>query len=147
MKTVLIAFTILVSASFAHANEYSLKEICKNDPKEKRAFAEDLRDQIVEKTKDIKEQDATAAKLFNDSDMYDWLLLTYPTYLPRYLFDAGAKECANMHLDYLDEDSDKKSVKKFDAWKQCLMVSYKNSLPPMAEALIKCYAGTPSVAK
>lgn len=147
MKTILIALAVLTFASFAQANEYSLKEICKKDPKEKKAFAEDLRDQIVEKTKDIKEQDATAAKLFNDSDMYDWLLLTYPTYLPRYLFDAGAKECANMHLDYLDEDKDKKAEIKFRAWKQCLMVSYKDNLPPMAEALIRCYTAAPAEAK
>ncbi len=138
MKNLSLLLIILVFTNFASADDYSLNELCSKDDAKKKDFVENLRDKIVRKTIKLK-PDTKASKSFEKSDMYNWLSMTYPSYLPSFLYDAGFVECANLHVNFLEEKNALKAASKKDLWIACVNASYKDELPPKVAAVVNCH--------
>ncbi len=149
MKNLISILIFFGTLNSAFAAEYRLKEVCSADTKNRADFAVELRDSIIKKSKNIKSGSKEAEK-FDGSDMQQWLKFTYPTYMPAYLYDAGADDCASLHVDYLKNVSlsadNPDATKLMEKWKSCLEISYHKDVRPMMTRLFDCYSAavTPS---
>lgn len=142
-----ILFTVLIFLSpVVNASEYTLPKVCVKDAKDRLAFVEKVRDKIIDKTKKLL-PDTKAAKEFDGSEMQQWLKLTYPGFMPAYLYDAGDKECADMHLDYLEATDAAVAEKAQKDWQACLQAAYRKEQPAMVSRLFQCYAFEPTPSK
>lgn len=146
MKQFIVVALLMCMSGFTFAADFSLDDVCAKDPKKRFAFVEKLRDKIIDKTKDLN-LDSKSAQKFDGSDMQQWLKHTYPGFMPKHLYDAGDKECADMHLDYLETSNPTATAKAFGEWKSCLRAAYRNDERPMITRLFKCYSAEPALSK
>lgn len=143
MKKIFSALLILVSIQ-SSADDFKLSKVC--DPSsEKLKFAEKMREKIVDEFKSIK-KDSPKWKKFEESEMFEWIVLTYPEVLPSFAARPLAQACAAAHVQFLVENDAAAAAEKMTVWKECIETGYRETPPDTFTALVKCYE-TPTPSK